>query len=192
MVLFGNIDYKQREILLGVILLLFLYGICFVCVRLYTWVGGVSESIYKGISPRGVDASLQWRESKGGGSDLAHSRCSKQPTSLQTSPRLALRCTVQYLFIYFGWGANVCSVALDISDRKDQRATPQMKLSKWPDSWVPRRTSLARTFYYDRSETSQQEGRRGEEKKENHHPPDQRERRRDKTSAAVSSPSMME
>ena len=59
----------------------------------------------------------------------------------------------------------MCSVALDISDRKDQRATPQMKLSKWPDSWVPRRTSLARTFYYDRSETSLQEGRREEEKK---------------------------
>ena len=161
----------------------------FVCV--FMWVGWcVSESIYKGISPGGVDASLQWRESIGGGGELVHSRCSKQPTSLKTLPRLALHCTVHYLFIYFGWGANACSVALDISDRKDQRATPQMKLSKWPDSWVPRRTSLARTFYYDRSETSQQEGKR--EGKKKHHLPDRRERKRDKTSAAVSSPSMME
>lgn len=41
----------------------------FVCVCM--WVGGcVSESIYKGISPGGVDASLQWRESKGGGGKL--------------------------------------------------------------------------------------------------------------------------
>lgn len=145
----------------------------------------MSKSIYKGISPGGVDALLQsgWKRSS--------SRCSKQPTSLETSPQLALQCTVQYLFIYFGWGANVCSVALDISDRKDQRATPQMKLSKWPDSWVPRRTSLTRTFYYDRSETSQQEGKRGG-KKENHHLPNQSKRKRDKTSAAVSSPSMME
>lgn len=121
----------------------------------------MSESIYKGISPGGADASLQSRKSKGDGSDLAHSTCRKQPTGCE---RLAWivspQCTALYLFIYFGWGANVCSVALDISDRVDQRATPQMKLSKWPDSWVPRRTSLARTFYYDRSETSQQEGER--------------------------------
>lgn len=73
----------------------------FVCVCM--WVGGcVSESIYKGISPGGVDASLQLRESKGGGGELVHSRCSKQPTSLKTSPHLALHCTVHYLFIYFG------------------------------------------------------------------------------------------
>lgn len=31
----------------------------------------------------------------------------------------------------------------------------KMKLSKWPDSRVPRRTSLSRTFYYDRSQTAQ-------------------------------------
>lgn len=152
----------------------------------------MSESIYKGISPGGVDASLQLRKSKGGGSDLAHSRCRKQPTSWKPSPRSSPQCTVQYLFIYFGWGANVCSVALDISDREDQRATPQMKLSKWPDSWVPRRTSLARTFYYDRSETSQQEREREGKKRETISRLDQSERKRDKTSAAVSSPSMME
>lgn len=74
-----------------------------------------------------------------------------------------------------------------------------MKLSKWPDSWVPRRTSLARTFYYDRSETSQQErerGREGEEEKKKKEETVigfvQSERKRDKTSGAVSSPSMME
>lgn len=55
----------QRELVLGVILLLFLYRVVLVC--LCMWVGGcVSESIYKGISPGGVDASLQWRESKRG------------------------------------------------------------------------------------------------------------------------------
>lgn len=127
----------------------------------------MSESIYKGISPGGADASLQSRKSKGDGSDLAHSTCRKQRLAANASPGSPLQCTALYLFIYFGWGANVCSVALDISDREDQRATPQMKLSKWPDSWVPRRTSLARTFYYDRSETSQQdEGeRKGRERK---------------------------
>lgn len=166
MVHFGNMHCMQWEILLGVILLVFL-GIsvpyfCCVCGGVFVCVYGqvgVSKSVYKGISPGGVDTLLQsgWKRSS--------SRCSKQPTSLETSPQLALQCTVQYLFIYFGWGANVCSVALDISDRKDQRATPQMKLSKWPDSWFPRRTSLTRTFYYDRSETSQQEGKRGGEKK---------------------------
>lgn len=156
----------------------------FVCVCM--WVGGcVSESIYKGISPGGVDASLQWRESKGGGGELVHSRCSKQPTSLKTSPQLALHCIVQYLFIYLGWGANVCSVALDISDRKDQRATPQMKLSKWPDSWVPRRTSLARTFYYDRSETSQQEGKRERKKKKKYHHLPTREKEKETKRASL-------
>lgn len=141
-------------------------------------INSTTKSIYKGISPGGGDASLQWRESKGGGGELVHSACSKQPTSLKTSPYLALHCTVQYLFIYLGWGANVCSVALDISDRKDQRATPQMKLSKWPDSWVPRRTSLARTFYYDRSETSQQEGKRRGKKRKPSSPQPERKKKR--------------
>lgn len=134
----------------------------------------MSKSIYKGIRPGGVDALLQsgWKRSS--------SRCSKQPTSLETSPQLALQCIVQCLFIYFGWGANVCSVALDISDRKDQRAMPQMKLSKWPDSWVPRRTSLTRTFYYDRSETSQQEGKRGGEKKSSPQPEQKKKRQNER------------
>lgn len=177
---------------MGVILLLFLYRVVCVFVYVGRWVC-VREHLQRD-QPWGCRciAAVEG-ESKGGGGELVHSRCSKQPTSLKTSPYLALHCTVQHLFIYLGWGANVCSVALDISDRKDQRATPQMKLSKWPDSWVPRRTSLARTFYYDRSETSQQEGKReGRKKKENHHLPNQRERKRDKTSGAVSSPSMME
>lgn len=65
----------------------------------------MSESIYKGISPGGVGASLQWRESKEGGGEPVHSRCSKQPTSLKTLPHLAVHCTVHYLFIYlFGLG----------------------------------------------------------------------------------------
>lgn len=64
----------------------------------------VSESIYKGISPGGVYVSLQWRESKGGGTQLVHSWCRKQPTSLKILPFLAVRGTVHYLFIYLGWG----------------------------------------------------------------------------------------
>lgn len=149
-------------------------------------VGGfASEIICEGINPGGVDASLQWRESKGGGGELVRGRCSKQAKSLENLGSALHSSLLIYLFGL--GGANICSVALDISDRKDQRATPQMKLSKWPDSWVPRRTSLARTFYYDRSETSQQVGKReGGKKKENRHLPDQRERKRDKTSAAVS------
>lgn len=171
----------------------------FVCVCM--WVGGfASEIIYKGISPGGVEASLQWRESKGGGGKLVHSKCSEETTGLKTFPHLTLHGTVNYLFIYLGWGPNICSVALDIGDRKDQRATPQMKLSKWPDSWVPRRTSLSCTFYYDRSETSQQEGKRVSGGRGvgvgvgvgDHHLPNRREGKRDKTSAAVSSPSMIE
>ncbi len=87
MVHFGNIHYMQRELVLGVSVLLFLYRVVCVLVCLFVCVCGcVSESIYKGISPGGVDASLQWRESKGGGGELVHSTCSKQPTSLKTSP----------------------------------------------------------------------------------------------------------
>lgn len=67
---------------MGVILLLFLHRVMCVCWCVYmcvcVWVGGcVSESIYKGISPGGVDASLQWRECKGGGGERVHSRCSE-------------------------------------------------------------------------------------------------------------------
>ena len=62
----GNIHCMQRDLVLGGILLLFLYRIVCVCVCVC---GCVSESIYKGISPGGVDASLQWWESKEGGGD---------------------------------------------------------------------------------------------------------------------------
>ena len=96
----------QRELVLGVIVLLFLYRVVLAC--LCMWVGGcVSESIYKGISPGGVDASLQWRESKGGGGELVHSRCSKHPTSSKKKkPRLNWLCTgtVQYFIYLFGLG----------------------------------------------------------------------------------------
>lgn len=85
-------------------------GVCLfvcLCVSAYVcvWVGGcVSESIYKGISPGGVGASLQWRESKEDGGKRVHSRCSKHPTNLKTLPYLAVHYTVHYLFIYLGWG----------------------------------------------------------------------------------------
>lgn len=36
----------------------------------------------------------------------------------------------------------------------------KMKLSKWPDSRVPRRASLSRTFYYDRSRTARRVGQK--------------------------------
>lgn len=102
---------------------------------------------------------------------------------MKTLPRLAVRCTVHYLFIYlFGLGANVCLVALDISDRKDQRPTPQMKLSKSPDSWVPRRTSLACTFYYGRCATSQLEGKRDGGKKKRQPSSHQTERKKKRQS----------
>lgn len=146
----------------------------------------------KGSALGGVDASLQWSRGEDG-CELVHSRYSK--LAWKTSPHMAVHYTVHFLFIYFGWGANVCSVALDISDRKDQRATPQMKLSKWPDSWVPRRTSLARTFLLwsqGNLSTARRKERKGRKKKENHNFPNQRERKRDKTSAAVSLLSMME
>lgn len=83
---------------------------------------GVSESIYKEISPEGVDVLLQWEGCKHCGSDLAHSSSNKQPTSLNNS--ISIGDAPHCLFIYIGWGANVCSMALDISDRKDQRPTP--------------------------------------------------------------------
>lgn len=130
---------------------IFVWGcVCF-CVC-----GCVSESIYKGISPGGS----MHRCSGGRAERVEESWFTADVTNSQLAwkplPHLAPHCTALYLFIYLGLGvANVCSVALDISDKKDQRATPQMKLSKWPDSWVPRRTSLACTFYYDHHETSQ-------------------------------------
>lgn len=78
----------------------------FVCVCVCMWVGGfASEIIYKGISPGGVEASLQWRESKGGGGKVVHSKCSEETTGLKTFPHLTLHCTVNYLFIYLGWRA---------------------------------------------------------------------------------------
>lgn len=129
----------------------------FICVRV--WVGDCvcQRTCYKGIRPRGVDASLQCCRGGEGGGEQVQSRCGKQPYSSVRTPRSYQR----YLFEFFfsERGPNLCSVAFGISDRKDQAATPQMKLSKWPDSWVPRRTSLACTFYFDRGETSQQEGK---------------------------------
>lgn len=83
---------------------------------------------------------------------------SKQLTCLKALPYFALHCTL----CLFWSGANVCAAALVISDGKIQRATPQMKLSKWHDSGVSRQTFCFRTFYSDRSETSQ-----GERKSEN-------------------------
>lgn len=64
----------------------------------------MSESIYKGISPGGVDASLQWRESKGGGGELVHSSCSKHPTSSKNPASIgsAPNSSVLYLFIWVG------------------------------------------------------------------------------------------
>lgn len=135
----------------------------------------MSESIYKGISPEAVDASLQWEERKRRGSDLAHSRSSQQPASLKNFTSIG--SAVYRLFIYVGWGANVCSEVLDISDRKDQRpTTAKMKPSKWPDSRLLRRTSLSPRFYYDRSQTSQQARERGRERSKNLHLPNQRKR----------------
>lgn len=112
MVHFGNTLYMQKELVLGVILPLFPYRVvcarvlpC-VCLCVCMWVGGfASEIIYKGISPGGVEASLQWRESKGGGGKVVHSKCSEETTGLKTFPHLTLHCTVNYLFIYLGWRA---------------------------------------------------------------------------------------
>lgn len=152
---------------------------------------GVSESIYKGISPEAVDASLQWEERKCLGSDLAHSRSSQQPTSLKNFTSIG--SAVYGLFIYVGWGANVCSEVLDISDRKDQRTTTaKMKPSKWPDSRLLRRTSLSPRFYYDRSQTSQQVKERERERERIAKTSISPTRERDKTCAAASSPSLME
>ncbi len=64
----------------------------------------MSESIYKGISPGGVDASLQWRESKGGGGELVHSRCSKQPTSLKKLASIGSAVHSSVFIYLFGLG----------------------------------------------------------------------------------------
>ena len=161
----------------------------FVCVYVGRWVC-VREHLQRD-QPWGCRCITAVEGEQRGGGELVHRRCSKQPTSLKTSPYLALLCTVQCLFIYLGWGANVCSVALDISDRKDQRATPQMKLSKWPTVGSRgEHPSLAHFIMIPVKPHSKEEREKG--KKENHHLPNHRERKRDKTSGAVSSPSMME
>lgn len=139
----------------------------------------MSESIYKGISPEAVDASLQREECKRRGSDVAHSRSSPQPTSLKNFTSIGF--AVYHLFIYVGWGAIVCSEVLDISDRKDQSpTTAKMKPSKWPDSQLLRQASLSPKFYYDRSQTSQQVGKRERER--------ERVRKREKQKPASSQP----
>lgn len=153
---------------------------------------GVSESIYKGISPEAFDASLQWEECKRRGSDLAHSSSSQQLTSLKNFTSIA--SAVYRLFIYVGWGANVLyvqrcwiSVTGKIKDRQPQKWSRQS--GPTAGSWGEH-PSLPGFIMITVKPHSKLKRERERERKAKTGIPSTRER--DKTCAAASSPSLME
>lgn len=98
---------------------------------------------------------IQWEEGKCYGSDLAHSGFSKQPSGLK-EPHLSWLCSALLTYLY--WLGGKCMFR-GVEYQRQGRSKPdatKMKPSKWPTAGVPRRLSLPRTFYYDRSQTSQE------------------------------------
>lgn len=101
------------------------------------WVG-VSESIYKGISPEGVDALIQWEECKCCGSELAQSTYRK-PAS-EVSPQWALQCSA-YLFILVGGQMYVrrcwISATGKIKDRRRKNEAVKVARQLGPEANIP-------------------------------------------------------
>lgn len=208
MVHFGNTLYMQKELVLGVILPLFPYRVVFACLRacvcvrvlpcvclcVCMWVGGfASEIIYKGISPGGVEASLQWRESKGGGGKVVHSKCSEETTGLKTFPHLTLHCTVNYLFIYLGWRAKYMFNGVGYQwqeGSKSDTTNEAVRVARQPgpEANIP---LLHILLWSQRNLTARRKvSKKGGKRKPSSSQPERR--KRDKTSAAVSLPPMIE